>query len=80
MYFDNRRDEKNLFNLVKAIVKEKPLAIFDVNDLDDLIEVATNVISYGDMQEFCKEVGIDNEWYDDNFDYDDKFGEYYAKR
>lgn len=77
--FYSRREEKYLFNLIKAVAKENPQAIKNINDLDDLIQTATSEISFGGIDDFCKEVGISQEWYDEYFYWDAQDGEFYAR-
>lgn len=79
MFYD-KREERYLFNLISAVAKENPQAIKDIGNLDDLIRIATNEISFGDIDEFCKKVKISSEWYDTYFYWDEQDGEFYAKR
>lgn len=78
--FYNTREEQYLFNLIKAVAKENPQVIEDMDNLDDLIQTATSEIGFGDIDEFCKKVGISPEWYDEYFYWDEQDGEFYAKR
>lgn len=77
--FYNKREEKYLFNLIKAVAKENPQVIKNINDLDDLIQTATSEISFGGIDDFCKKVGISPEWYDEHFYWDAQDGEFYAR-
>lgn len=79
MFYD-RREERYLFNLIKAVAKENPQVIKDISNLDDLIRTATSEISFGDIDEFCKKVRISPEWYDEYFYWDEQDGEFYARR
>lgn len=79
MFYD-RREERYLFNLIKAVAKENPQVIKDISNLDDLIRTATSEISFGDIDEFCKKVRISSEWYNEYFYWDEQDGEFYARR
>ena len=73
------KDERNILKLVRAVVENDVVDITEVTDFDDLIQAATNSVDYGDISEFCREVGIDEEWFDTYFEYDAILEDYCAK-
>ena len=72
------RDEKNILNLIKAIVNEEPLLLDKVNNFDDLVSIATDIVPHGDMEDFFEETDVDAEWFDKYFEYNGE--DYSAKR
>lgn len=72
------KDEKNILNLIKAIVNEDSSLLDKVNNFDDLVSIATDVVPHGDMEEFFEETNVNEEWFDKYFEYDGE--DYSAKR
>ena len=77
MDYIEREDEKYLMNMIKALVKEKPEAILKCNDFDDLISTITSVIDYGDIDELCNTMNVDEYWFSKYFAWDEVVGDYY---
>ena len=74
----NNKDVKYIVNIIKAMINEDGTDRFmkEVDDADSLMQVATSVIPYGDVDELCETMNISDDWFDKNWEYDEAIEDY----
>ncbi len=68
------KDVRGIIKIIKAMINEDGgLERFmkEVKDGDDLIQTATSIIPYGDIDELCDNIGISTEWFDYYFQFNE---------